>query len=67
MNYGKLPSELCDMTFIEQQLASKITPCITVHLLQHGGIASSGHCVTFTQEVYQPSQILPRLPKDIKS
>jgi len=66
MNPGKLPSELCDMTIIEQQLISKITPCINVHLLKHGGIASSGHCVTFPQEVNQPSQILPRLPKDIK-
>lgn len=66
MNYGKIPSELCDRTIIEQQLISKITPCITVHLLQHGGIASSGHCVTFTQEVYQPSQITSRLSKDIK-
>lgn len=66
MNPGKLPSELCDMTIIEQQLISKITPCINVHLLKHGGVASSGHCMTFPQEVNQPSQILPRLPKDIK-
>ena len=48
MNPGKLPSELCDMIIIEQQLISKITPCINVHLLKHGGIASSGHCVTPT-------------------
>ena len=67
MNPGKLPPELCDMTIIEQQLISKITPCINVHLLKHGGIASSGHCVTFPQEVNKPSQILPRLPKDIKT
>jgi hypothetical protein len=47
MNPGKLPPELCDMTIIEQQLISKITPCINVHLLKHGGIAFNGHCVTF--------------------
>jgi hypothetical protein len=44
MNPGKLPSELCDMTIIEQQLISKIT----VHLLKHGGVAPSGHCGTPT-------------------
>ena len=48
MNPGKLPPEFCDMTIIEQQLISKITPCINVHLLKHGGIASSDHCVTPT-------------------
>jgi hypothetical protein len=37
------------------------------HLLKHGGIASNGHCVTFPQEVNKPSQILPRLPKEIKT
>jgi hypothetical protein len=39
---------MSDLTVIEQQLISRITPCINVHLLNHGGIGSSGHCVTFS-------------------
>ena len=31
----------------------------------NGIIASSGHCVTFPQEVNEPSQIFPRLPNEI--
>ena len=42
-----------------------VSPCINVHLLKHGGIASSGHCVTFSQDINQPAQIFPRLPKEI--
>jgi hypothetical protein len=35
-------------------------------LLNHGGIGSSGHCVTFSQEVNEPLNIFPRLPKEIE-
>lgn len=60
------PPEMSDLTVIEQQLISRISPCINVHLLNHGGIASSGHCVTFPQEVNEPANIFPRLPKEIE-
>ena len=65
MNPRKLPPELKDLTVVEQQLISKISPCINVHLLKHGGIGSTGHCVTFPQEVNEPAQIFPRLPQEI--
>ena len=65
MNPGEAPSELQNLTIIEQQLISRISPCMNVHLLKHGGIASSGHCVTFPQEVNEPAQIFPRLPEEI--
>lgn len=39
---------------------------MNVHMLKHGGIASSGHCVTFPQEINQPAHILPRLPPEIE-
>ncbi|KAK3104656.1 hypothetical protein FSP39_007268 [Pinctada imbricata] len=65
MNPGKLPQELNDLTIIEQQLICRISPCINVHLLKHGGIGSSGHCVTFPQDINEPAQIFPRLPKEI--
>ena len=35
-------------------------------MLKHGGIASSGHCVTFPQEINEPAQIFPRLHEEIK-
>jgi signal recognition particle subunit SEC65 len=66
MDPGNTPQELMDLTMVEQQLISKISPCINVHMLKHGGIASSGHCVTFPQEVNEPGQIFPRLPQEIQ-
>ena len=55
MNPKLLPSALYDLSIIEQQLISRISPCINVHMLKHGGIASSGHCVTFPQEINEPA------------
>ena len=66
MDPGKLPMELQDLTIIEQQLISRLSPCINVHMLSHGGIASSGHCVTFPQEINEPAKIFPRLPQEIQ-
>ena len=63
---GKVPQELSDLSVIEEQLICRISPCINVHMLKHGGIASSGHCVTFPQEVNEPAQIFPRLPNEIQ-
>jgi len=36
-----------------------------VCMLKHGGIAFTGHCVTFPQEVNEPAKICPRLPHEI--
>ena len=55
------------MSIVEQQLISEISSCMNVHMLKHGGISSSGHCVVFTQEINHPAQILPRLPPEIKT
>ena len=35
-------------------------------MLNHGGIGSSGHCVTFHQEVNEPANIFSRLPTEIE-
>lgn len=37
-----------------------------MHLLNHGGIESNGHCVTFQQEVNEPAKKMPCLPAEIK-
>lgn len=34
-------------------------------MLKHGGIASSGHCVTFPQQINEPATVLPKLPSEI--
>lgn len=59
MDPGKLPEELQGLTIIEQQLISRLSPCINVHMLSHGGVASSGHCVTSPQEINEPAKIFP--------
>lgn len=51
MDPGPLPSELKDLTFIEQQLICRISLCIVVHC----GIASSGHYITSLQEINEPA------------
>ena len=66
MDPGEVPEELQDLTLIEQQLISRITPVMSVHLLKHGGMAANGHCVAFAQQIDQPAQIFPRLPSEVK-
>ena len=65
MDPGNVPTELQDMTVVEQQLICRISPAIQLHMLKHGGLASKGHCVTFPQEICEPAKIFPKLPKDI--
>lgn len=67
MNPGKVPNELSDLSIVEKQIICHYAtaPCINVLLLKHGGIGSSGHCVTFPQEVNEPAQIFLRLPSEI--
>lgn len=65
MDPTSVPSELQDLTIVEQQLISRISPPINIHMLKHGGIASSGHCVTFPQQINEPATVLPKLPSEI--
>ncbi|VDI45637.1 Hypothetical predicted protein [Mytilus galloprovincialis] len=65
MDPKHIPSELADLTIVEQQLICRISPCINIQMLGHWGIASGGHCVTFPQEVNEPAKIFPRLPEEI--
>lgn len=65
MDPGLVPTELQDLSITEQQLICRIAPAIHVHMLKHGGIAASGHCVTFPQSINEPSQFLPKRPHEI--
>ena len=63
MDPGPVPDIMQGLSLVEQQL---ISPAVQVHMLKHGGIASSGHCVAFPQNVNEPAQILPNLPQQIQ-
>ena len=65
MDPKPVPTELQNLSLVEQQLICRIAPLMHIHMLKHGGIAANGHCVTFPQNVNEPAQILPRLPQDI--
>jgi hypothetical protein len=66
MDPGNVPAELSHLSLVEQQLISRISPLMYIHMLKHGGIAANGHCVTFPQNINEPCQILPKLPTDIQ-
>ena len=65
MDPGIVPNELQNLTMVEEQLICRISPCISIHMLKHGGVGSTGHCITFPQDVNEPSRIFPRLPSEI--
>ena len=65
MDPGPVPDIMQGLSLVEQQLISRISPAVQVHMLKHWGIASSGHCVDFPQNVNEPAQILPHLPQQI--
>ena len=60
------PPELKDLTIVEQQLISRISLCINLHMLKHGGLAAYGNCVAFPQEVSEPGNFFsPKLPSEV--
>ena len=66
MDPGVVPPELKDSTIVEQQLISRISPCINLHMLKHGGLAANGNCVAFPQEVSEPGKkMFPKLPAEV--
>jgi hypothetical protein len=64
MDPGVVPPELADLTIVEQQLISRISPCITTYV-KHGGLAANGHCVAFPQEAIEPGTNFPKLPSEV--
>ena len=65
MDPGPVPEALSDLSIVEQQLISKISPAIHLHMLKHGGLAAKGHCITFPQAIDEPAHVLPKLPEDV--
>ena len=65
MDPGDVPAALSGLTLAEEFLISMVSLCINVHMLNHGGLVSSGHCVTFPQAVDERAKIYPRLQEEI--
>ena len=65
MDPGDVPGELNNLSVVGQQLVSRLSPAIQVHMLKHGGKAANGNCVAFHQNVNEPVQVLPKLPSEI--
>lgn len=53
-------------SMILQSLNSNWSLCINVHVLNHGGIASSGHCEAFPKEINKLARIFPRFHTEIQ-
>lgn len=62
---SKVPSELTDLTQIEEMLIARAFPQMSVYLKPGGQRAYKGHCITFPQNIYQLASILPRCPKTL--
>ena len=66
MYLGPVPDFMQGLSLVEQQLISRISPGVQVHLLKHGGIAACGYCVAFPQNINEPAQILSNLLQQIQ-
>ena len=65
MDPGPIPECLNILSIVEQQFIARIAPVQCIRMLGHGGLASHGHCVWFSQAVEEPAKILPNLPEKI--
>jgi len=62
MDPGEQPPELQGLTPIEEMLIAKCSPIVKVYKLKGGQVSYGGHVITFTQDVLQFVNTLPRHP-----
>ena len=60
-----LPDEFIGMTDAEQMLCSPCSVCIKVFMLGHGGLATKGHSIVFSQDMQEVATTLPRFPHEV--
>ncbi|KAK3921767.1 hypothetical protein KUF71_010943 [Frankliniella fusca] len=65
MSIGDVPSELSDLTAIEELLIAMVHPVVQVFRLRGGQFAYSGHVINFFQDVKGFAKILPHSIEDI--
>ncbi|CAB0043278.1 unnamed protein product [Trichogramma brassicae] len=53
MNPGEKPTELQDLTYIEQMLISRVHPIVSLYRINGGQYAYSGSVINFTQNIHE--------------
>lgn len=64
--YYHIPKELQNLTFAEKLLIQRVSPLIPVIHIKNGILGLRGHIVSFHQDISNITNILPRLPSEIK-
>ena len=62
---AKVPSQLQELTQIEEMLISRALPIMRVYIKPGGQKGYSGHCINLPQDVKELASSLPRYPKDL--
>ena len=62
---SKVPSELHDLTQVEEMLIARALPVMRVYLKPGGQRAYHGHCINLPQDVSEFASSLPHYPKDL--
>ena len=65
MDPGAVPSELQELTQIEEILIAQYVPFMSVTTRPYGQLAYSGHTINFPQDIGEICSILPRLSSQI--
>ena len=59
------PSELRNLSQIEEMLIARALPIMRVYIKPEGQRGFSGHCINLPQNVTELAKSLPRYPKDL--
>ena len=60
-----VPVAPAGLTLAEELLIARLSVTVAIHLLSHGGVASTGHVATFPKPVESMAAVLPRVPSDV--
>ena len=53
------------LTLSEKLLIARLSAAVTIHHLEHGGVASAGRVATFPKPAEPIADVLPRLPSEV--
>ncbi|KAL7290849.1 hypothetical protein TKK_0015583 [Trichogramma kaykai] len=67
MDPGEIPTELQDLTYIEQMLISRVHPVVSLYRINGGQYAYSGSVINFTQNIHEYIDTLPLNVEELTS
>jgi hypothetical protein len=67
MDPGIVPTELSDLTYLEQQLIARIHPVVSVYKIRGHQLGYHGHVINFPQNIKDFATKLPHLIPDLTS